>query len=57
MPLGHTPLVLKRLETLCDCSNIGLAVSDEVTRKGKMFDWNRIVTIARRSIGEHVGIP
>lgn len=53
---ARTSLVRNCLETRCDCSDIGLAVFDEVARKGKMVDCNRIVAIAHRSIGKRVGI-
>ena len=53
---ARTSLVRNCLRTPHDNSDIGLAIPDEVARKGKIIDWNRIVAIAHRSIGERVGI-
>lgn len=49
-------LVCNCLRIRCDCFDIGLAVFNEVARKGKMVGYNRIVAIAHRFVGEHVGI-
>ena len=56
---ARTSLVRNCLETPSlsyDNSDIGLAIPDEVARKGKIVDWNCIVSIAHRSIGERVGV-
>jgi hypothetical protein len=46
-PRARTSLVCNCLKSLRDYADLGLAILDEVARKGKMVDWNRIVAIAR----------
>ena len=53
---ARTSLVSSRLKSPRDRSNIGVAIPDQATRKGKMVYWDRNVTVTERSIGECIGI-
>ena len=53
---ARTSLVRNDLKILCDCAELGAAALNEVTRKGKVVSWNRIVTDAGKYAKASVGI-
>ena len=48
---ARTSLVSSHPQNLPSCSNIGAAIPDQATRKGKMVHWDRNVAVVERSIG------
>ena len=55
-PRARTSLVRSYLGIPWDHTYLGTAVLDQVARKGKMVDWDRVVAVTPQPIGERVGI-
>lgn len=55
-PRARISLVRGCLRNPCDHAYLGIAVLGQVTRKGKMVDWNRVVAVTPQPTGERARI-